>query len=58
MVLNKIKSLLDSERELIFNSDSDLSEDDLESFDEYTEYYQIDDISEDDDGDPLELNFE
>jgi len=37
---------------------SDLNEDDLESFNDYTEYFQIDDISENEDGEPMELNFE
>ncbi len=45
--------------DLLDNEDIRLKdEDDLESFDEYTDYFNIDDISEDDNGEPKELYFE
>jgi len=55
-----IGDMFEESMQSMFDMDGevDVSEDDIESFDEFTQFHQIDDISADDEGEPLELNFE
>ncbi len=56
MIDDEFEQIVEEELESGFEY-SDSNEDDIESFEEYTTYFQIDDICEDEDGEPKELEF-